>query len=90
MTPDEMEILRLKLRIEVVRVLLRGLYTALAKSSPAAAQALRDQFADLRQRHGQITLPGHPAVYSDMVAGEYQDELNNLLSFIESGFPSLD
>ena len=33
MTENELEILRLKLRIEVLQLLLRGLYTGLANSS---------------------------------------------------------
>jgi hypothetical protein len=49
MTEVELEILRLRLRVEVHQELLRGLYTGLANSSPTAAQVFRDQFAILHQ-----------------------------------------
>lgn len=60
MTEPELEILRLKLSLEVHRVLLRGLYTMLANTSPAAAQAQRDRFAELRASHATIAIPCLP------------------------------
>ena len=51
MTPEELELVRIKVRLEAIYVLLRGLYTGLANTSPTAAQAFRDSFQDLRQQH---------------------------------------
>ena len=86
MTEAELEILRLKLRLEVHQVLLRGLYSGLANISPDAAQTCRNQFAALRQEHSKIVIRGLPPATSDMVAAEYQEALEDVLSNIEAGF----
>jgi hypothetical protein len=86
MTEVELEILRLRLRAEVHQVLLRGLYTGMANTSPSAAQGVRDQFAKLRQEHSKIVIRGLPPTSSDMVAAEYQEALEDALSHIEAGF----
>ena len=88
MTEGELDILRIKLRLEVFHVLLRGLYTGLANSSPTAAQACRDQFSALRQEQAKIVIPGLLPGYSDLVSAEYQEALEETLSHIESGFRS--
>ena len=85
MNEAELEILRLKMRAEVHLVLLRALYTGLANSSPTVAPSLRERFEALRKDHGRIAIPGLAAGYSDLVAGEYQEALNDALSFIEDG-----
>ena len=86
MTEAELEILRLKIQLEALRVLLRMLYTGLANSSPSGPQAFRDQFDHLRQEHAKIALPGIAPEYSDLVAAEYQEALDDLLSYITAGF----
>ena len=73
MTEAQLELLRIRLQIEAIRVLVRGLYTGLARSSPTASQAFRARFAELRKSHSMIALPGIPPEYSDLVAGEYQE-----------------
>ncbi len=88
MTEAELEILRLKLRIEVLQTMVRGLYTGLANMSPGGGRAYRDRFAALRQDHSKIALPGVPAEYSDMMAAEYQEILADVIQDIESGFRS--
>lgn len=88
MTKDELDLLRLRLRVETLLLLIRMLYTGLANSSPTAAQAFRDQFARLRQGHSKIALKGMTPEYSDLVAAEYQEALDDILTFIESGFHS--
>ena len=87
MTEDELEIVRLKLKTEALLVLVGGLYSGLANSSPIAAQAIRDQFEKLRAEHGQIVLRSYSAEYSDMLAGEYQDALAACLKSIEQNLP---
>jgi hypothetical protein len=49
MTPEELEFFRLKVQLEALRVVVRGLFTGLANSSPTGAQALRERFAQLRR-----------------------------------------
>ena len=86
MTESELEAFRLKMQVQVLHVLVEGLYTGLANSSPDAAQALRDRFAKLRQQHSRIVLPNLPDGYSDMLAAEYQEALDESLRSIEKGF----
>jgi hypothetical protein len=86
MTGVELEILRLRLRAEVHQVLLRGLYTGMANTSPTAAQMFRDQFVTLRREHSKMVIRGLPPASSDMIAAEYQEALEDVLSNIEVGF----
>ena len=85
MTEAELEIFRLKMKLEVHLVLLRGLYTGLANSSPAAGKALRERFEALRKDHGGIAFQKLREGYSDMLAAEYQEALDDALSSIEDG-----
>jgi hypothetical protein len=50
MTENELEILRLKLKLEAHQVLLRGIYTGLANSSLTGPRAYRDPFAESIQK----------------------------------------
>jgi len=86
MTESELEILRIKMRLEVHQVLLRMLYTGLANSSPNGTQPYRDKFDALRKEHGKIAVPGLAPEYSDLISAEYQEALDDALSDIESGF----
>lgn len=86
MTEHELEILRLKASLEVHLTLLRGLYTALANTSPAAAKGFRGQFEALRKAHQKIAIQGVAPEYSELLAGEYQDALDDALKQIEAGF----
>jgi hypothetical protein len=67
-------------------VLLRGLYAALANITPTGGQSFRNQFQILRQKHATIAIPDISPKISDLVAAEYQEALDDLLSFVESGF----
>jgi hypothetical protein len=86
MTESELELLRLKLKIEAIVVLVRALYIGLANSSPTVTQAFRVNFSSLRESHSQVAIPGIPPEFSDLVAGEYQEALDDFLKLIESGF----
>ncbi|MGO9263441.1 MAG: hypothetical protein ACLQBA_00910 [Candidatus Binataceae bacterium] len=85
MTPAELEILRFRVQLEALRVLVRGLYTGIANSSPTAPAILRERFAALRNEHGKIALKGTTPEQSDLIAAEYQEALDDLLQFIEGG-----
>ena len=83
MTPQELEIYRLKVQMEALRVVVRIIVGGLARSSPIVAQRLLEQFASLRLEHSQIALKGVDPGVSDLAAAEYQEALEDLLSFIE-------
>jgi hypothetical protein len=88
LTPEELEIFRLKVQLEALRVIVRALFLTIAKSSTTGPQILQDRFDDLRREHGKIMIPGLRPGYSDMLSAEYQEALKDLLSFIESGLGS--
>lgn len=85
MTEQELEILRLKMQIQALQVLIRGIYTGVAGLSPTAPIVLREKFAALRKETDKIAIKGVLPEYSDMVSGEYQTAMDDLLSFIETG-----
>ena len=85
MTESDLEILRLKAGMEAMRVLIMMLYTGLAGISPNAATIILEKFSALRKEHRKIALQGIDPALSDLVAAEYQEALDDLLSFIESG-----
>ena len=85
MSPEELELMRIKIKSDILLTLLRGLYTGLANSSPSAREALKLNFAALRKQHSIVAIKGIDPAYSDMVAGESQEALEDALSFIESG-----
>ena len=85
MTEIDLEILRLRLRMEVHQVLLRGLYSGLANIFPSAAKMCRDQFATLRREHSKTAIRGLPPASSDLISAEYQEALEDVLSNIEAG-----
>ena len=88
MTPEELELFKVKAQVLALQVMLRGLYTGLAKGSPSAASSLREEFSALRKDHAKIAIPNLPPEYSDMLSSEYQAALNDLLCFIEDGLHS--
>jgi len=90
MTEDELRVLRLQVRIVALEALVHALCTGLARTLPDARQAIRDQFQVFRQKHSQIALPGVAPEYSDLVSGEYQDALDDVLKKAEQCFRSDD
>ena len=87
MTPEELANIRLNARVEILTTMMRGLYVALAHTAPSVADSMRETFSKLRTSSLQMTLNDtHPAM-SDLLAGEYQEVLNEILTFFEDGFP---
>ena len=88
MSPQELELMRMKIKTEVLLTLVRGLYTSLANSSPVAMEAIKQRFAALRKEHALVAIKGLSAEYSDLVSAEAQDALEDVLKYIENGFHS--
>ena len=86
MSPQELELMQIKIKTEILLTLLRGLYTGLANSSPTAMEGIKQNFANLRKQHSLVTIKGLSAEYSDLVSSETQEALEDVLSFIENGF----
>lgn len=87
MTPEELEIVRFKVKILALETVLDSFCNAVASSSPTAPAALRMKFQDFRKKHSKIVLPGYSAEYSDLLAGEYQEALDDILTKLENGLP---
>ncbi len=88
MTPQTLEIVRLKAQIHALQVLVRTLFVGLGMQSPTAAAGVRQHFEALRAQHAQITLDHVDPAESDMVAAEFQEAIDDLLRFIEQGLPT--
>ena len=88
MSPQELELMQMKIKTEVLLTLIRGLYTGLANSSPAAMEASKQTFAALRKEHSLVAIKGLSAEYSDLVSAEAQEALDDVLKYIENGFHS--
>jgi hypothetical protein len=86
MTEEELAVLRLKVRIVALEALVHTLCSGMARTLPDAHQGMRDLFQRFRQDHSQIALKGVAPEYSDLVAGEYQEELDEVLKNAERYF----
>ncbi len=85
MSETDLEIFRLKMRLESVYVLLRALFSGIVNSAPDDSKAFLEAFAQLRKEHDKVALPDLPGEYSDFAAAEYQEALDDLLSYVEEG-----
>lgn len=65
---------------------MRGLYLEMARISPNGPRRYREKFTALRARQQKIALTGIDPALADMADAEYQRALDELLSYIESGF----
>lgn len=83
MTPEELQIIQLRSQILATQTVLIGLIRALARSSPNAKLSLRETVNNLRNQYSQMTIPGMPAEYSDLLAAEFQSALDDLIKLIE-------
>ena len=85
MTEQELEIVRIKIRLNVLLDLVRALYSAEARSSPAAAHRIQATFAKMRTEHSNVVLKGLNPVLSHQMAQEGMEALEEYLSQIEGG-----
>ena len=88
MSPQELELMQMKIKTEILLTLIRDLYTSSANILPVAKKSINYQFAKLRQEHSTMVIKGIPAEYSNLVAAEAQEALEDVLKYIESGFHS--
>jgi hypothetical protein len=89
MTEADLDLLRLKFKVEVQHVLIKALYISLARTAPNGRKMLEDQFAMLRQVHSQVAPKGLDPAYSDLVAAEYQEALDDTLLDIETALKAV-
>lgn len=83
MTEADLETARLRLRIRALEEVLRAICTGLS-GLPEIADEYRAQLALLRQEHAQVVLEDRNPAESDMLAGEYQEALDDVLRLVNS------
>lgn len=85
MTETERQTLKIIVAITAMRAVMRECLVEMAASFPNGACRTRQALARLRTRPPALGLNGIDPALSQLAAHEYQDALNELLSFIESG-----
>jgi len=88
LTAAELQTLRIIVSITAIRTLLRECFIEMASASPERECRYREMFATLRSRQQPLALDGIDSVLRDLATHEYQDALDELLSYIESGLRS--
>lgn len=84
MTPAELEVLRLKARIEALLILVRTLYGMVSRLSPNGPALLRAKFQEMRDEYQQVALgKGVSPEISDLLTAEFQDAFADMTMFIE-------
>ena len=83
----DLEILRLRLRVEVLSVLVGLVCSALADASPVAANTLREKFAMLRDERNSSPATAASSEMEKLVSTEFLQALNDVLAKVD---PSLD
>jgi hypothetical protein len=85
----ELSNLQAKVKIEVFRQLIKVLYVAAVQARPDAEKSFRQLFANMRATGEELRLKNYPPEQSMLIAAEYQDALDSILSEIEAAFDSL-
>jgi hypothetical protein len=85
LTETELQTLRIIVSITAIRTLLRECFIEIAGTSPNRACRYREIFAALRSEQPTLALNGIDPALQELAANEYQEALDELLSYIESG-----
>jgi hypothetical protein len=88
LTETELQTLRIIVSLTAIRTLLRECLVENAAASPGRAYRYREIFARLRARPQPLALNGIDSPLQDLATNEYQDALEELLSYVESGLGS--
>ena len=85
MTPEELEVFRLRVRIMACEFVLKSFYNSAVGNSLAARQPFHDRFLEFQKMHSTVSLKGYPAELSDLASAEYQEALDDLLTKLQNG-----
>ena len=86
MTEQELEIVRLKMKIEALSVIFFGVCNALGRTSPAFLPSLLKTAKEKQLEYQVVALKGVSPELSDLIAGEFQEAFNDLISQMENSF----
>ena len=82
MTEKELEIVRLKAKILALETVLSTLFSALGRTFPSFSQSFRETGNAMKEEYSMLAVKGYPPELSDLLAGEYQEALDELLKFL--------
>jgi hypothetical protein len=85
MTEHELEIVKLKSQMQALQLVVRVLCSALGRTFPTFGPSLLETGKHAQEEYSKIALKGYPPELSDLIAGEYQEALDDLLKYIEDG-----
>jgi hypothetical protein len=83
MTEQELEIVRAKMKTEALTVLFLGVCSALARAFPTLGPSLLLTAKEKQIEYQQMVLKGLSPAMSDLMAGEYQEAFEDLISLME-------
>ena len=80
MTPDQLELIKVKLRLLALEKLLSMIFRGLATSSSTSHQFTIDKLQDFRAGCQHMPLPKCPPEYADMFSREFREIVDELVS----------
>jgi hypothetical protein len=83
MTEQELEIVRLKMKIEALSLIFFGVCNALGRTSPAFLPSLLKTAKEKQTEYQSIALKGVSPEVSDLMAAEFQEAFADLISVME-------
>ena len=86
MTEQELEIVRLKMKIEALSLIFLGVCNALGRTSPAFLPSLLQTAKEKQTEYQSIALKGVSPEVSDLMAAEFQEAFSDLISLMEQSF----
>jgi hypothetical protein len=82
MTENELELLRLRCRLLAHEAVLGAVCSALARTFPSFGQSLLESGISAKVEYQTLALKGARPEVSDMIAAEFQEAFDEVLSFI--------
>ena len=83
MTEQELEIVKLKMKIEALSLVFFGVCNALGRAYPAFVPSLLSTVKEKQIEYQSIALKGISPEISDLMAAEFQEAFDDLISLME-------
>lgn len=83
MTEQELEIVRLKIRLDAQAVILFAACNAMGRTFPTFLPSLLQTAKEKQTEYQSVALKGVSPELSDLMAGEFQEAFADLIAFME-------
>lgn len=80
MTENDLHLIKVAAKLLVLETTLQQAFKALEKTSPAAAESLRDWANRAETEAAKVTIPGYTPEMSDLISAEYQEALASFVA----------